>query len=140
MTVTLIEVVFSISSNWVRLLLRIKVAISTGAKAMTSPVCSLCASSSTKRMMESASEAVSRMVPWPWHIGQTWLVDSSKDGRSRWRDISKRPKREMRENWMRARSWRQASRMRFSISRWFFCGVMSIKSMTTKPPTSRSRN
>ena len=139
-TVTLMPVFFSIFSSWRRLLFKMKVAISTGAKAMTSPVCSLCASSSTRRMIDNAKDAVSLIVPWPWHIGHTWLDDSSKDGRNLWRDISKRPKREIRENWMRARSWRHASRIRFSISLWFLIGLISIKSITTNPPTSRKRN
>ena len=40
---------------------------------------------------------------------------------------------------MRARSCLTASRRRSSTARWFFCDSMSMKSMTIRPPTSRSR-
>ncbi|SUI73322.1 Uncharacterised protein [Serratia marcescens] len=46
----------------------------------------------------------------------------------------------MRPIWMRARSWRTASRRRFSTSRWWRTGVMSMKSMTIRPPRSRRRS
>jgi hypothetical protein len=38
----------------------------------------------------------------------------------------------------RARSYFSASRRRFSTSRWFFAFSMSMKSMTMRPPRSRS--
>ena len=41
---------------------------------------------------------------------------------------------------MRALSALSASFRRFSTSRWFLPEPMSIKSMTTRPPKSRSRN
>ena len=41
---------------------------------------------------------------------------------------------------MRARSIFMASRKRSSTSRWFLVDSMSMKSMTTKPPTSRMRS
>ena len=54
--------------------------------------------------MASASDSTLRMLPMPLQRGQTMLVDSPSEGRRRWRDISSRPKREMRPIWMRARS------------------------------------
>ena len=64
--------------------------------ARTSPVVSLFASSSTKRRIESAIDFVARMVPWPAQRGHTLALVSPNEGRKRWRDISNRPKREMR--------------------------------------------
>ena len=54
----------------------------------------------------------------PLQRGQAMCVDSSSEGRRRWRDSSSRPKREIRPIWMRARSCRTASRSRSSTSRW----------------------
>ncbi len=97
-------------------------------------------SSSKIRRIDSAKDSVPRMVPWPEQRGHTWCADSPKEGRKRWRDISKRPKREMRPNCTRALSLLTASFMRFSTSRWWRTGVISMKSITTNPPRSRRRS
>ena len=80
------------------------------------------------------------MRPWPLHRGQTSVVSSSKEGRSRWRDICIRPNWEMRPICTRARSGCSALRMVFSTVFWFSVLDMSMKSMTIKPPTSRKRS
>ncbi|MNT37749.1 hypothetical protein D3C72_1739040 [compost metagenome] len=60
-------------------------------------------------------------------------------GLRRWRLISIRPNLLMVPNCTRARSWRSASRRRFSTSRRFFDSSMSMKSITIRPPRSRRR-
>ena len=117
-----------------------KAAASTGTWAITLPVFSFIASSSMMRSTASASDSTPRMVPWPLQRGQTSWLDSPSEGRSRWRDISSRPKREMRPIWTRARSIFNASRRRFSTSRWAREWDMSMKSITTSPPKSRRRS
>ena len=101
---------------------------------------SLSDSSSSTRRIDNASDSMPRIRPWPLHRGQISVVSSSSDGRSRCRDISSRPKREMRPICTRARSSWSASRMRVSTARWFFGATMSMKSITSRPPTSRNRN
>ena len=123
-----------------RFSLRRKVATSTGSSARIRSVFSFIASSSRIRRMDRARDSTPRMVPWPLQRGQTSWLDSPREGRRRWRDISIRPKREMRPSWTRARSCFMASRSRFSTSRWLRAGVMSMKSMTKRPPRSRSRS
>ena len=54
--------------------------------------------------MCSADDSVPRMWPMPWQRGQAMYADSASAGRSRWRDSSIRPKREILPSWMRARS------------------------------------
>ena len=108
--------------------------------ALICAVRSLDDSSSIRRMIESAKDSVSRIDPWPLQRGHTVPRLSVRDGRSRWRDISNRPKREMRPICTRARSSFNAFRSVSSTARWFFIGVISIKSITTKPPMSRKRN
>ena len=54
------------------------------------------ASSSIKRKIERDKLSLSRTLPVPWQRGQTWCDDSPKEGLKRWRDISNKPKREMR--------------------------------------------
>ncbi len=55
-------------------------------------------SSSIKRRIDNANDSTPRTCPVPLQRGQTpWLV-SPIDGRKRWRDISNKPKREMRPN------------------------------------------
>ena len=117
-----------------------KVATLTGRWAMMRSVLSFIASSSMMRRMDRASDSTPRILPWPWQRGQTLVVESPSEGRSRWRDISSSPKREMRATWTRARSCFRASRSRSSTARWFLGGVMSMKSMTKSPPRSRRRN
>ena len=80
------------------------------------------------------------MVPWPTQRGQTISLLSPSDGRSLWRDISISPKRDMRPIWTLALSIFTTSRRRFSTCLWFFGTIISIKSITTRPPRSRSRN
>ena len=92
------------------------------------------------RNTDNANDSVPRMVPWPAQRGHTLCADSPNDGRKRWRDISNKPKREIRPSWMRARSPLTASFIRFSTSRWCLLIDISIKSITTKPPKSRKRN
>ena len=58
----------------------------------------------------------------------------------RCRDISIRPKCEMRPTWMRARSLRSASFSRRSTVRLFRFSSMSMKSITIRPARSRNRN
>ena len=90
---------------------------------MTLEVRSLRVSSPIRRSTASASDSTLRMWPMPLQRGQVWCADSPSDGRSRCRDISSRPKREILPIWTRARSMRTASRSRFSTSRWLRCGT-----------------
>ena len=117
-----------------------KVAASTGSCATTRAVRSFMASSSSRRRTDSDIDSMPRMRPSPWQRGQTSWLDSPSDGRSRWRDISIRPKREMRPICTRARSIFSASRSLSSTWRWFLFELMSMKSMTTRPPMSRRRS
>ncbi len=131
------------ASIWVRaprFSLSRKVATEIGTWALIWAERSLSTSSSITRMMDRASERTSRMTPVPLQRGQTRPVDSSSDGRRRWRDNSSRPNLEMRPIWMRARSMASASRRRSSTARWCLTGVMSMKSMTMRPPMSRRRS
>ena len=112
----------------------------TGTSARISALRSLLADSSTKRRIESDSDLVSRIVPWPVQRGQTFALVSPSEGRSRWRDISKRPKRDILPTCTRARSMLSASRILFSTALWFFAADISIKSITISPPISRNRN
>ena len=112
----------------------------TGSTTRISAERSLLASSLIKRMMDKASDATSRMLPWPLQRGQTMPEVSPNEGRKRWRDISIKPKREIRPTCTRARSSFRLSRSLFSTARWLRIGPMSIKSITTKPPMSRKRN
>ncbi len=107
--------------------------------ARTSLELLLFASSSTMRKIDSASDSMSLMLPWPLQRGQTIALVSPREGRRRCLDISSNPKREIRPTWTRARSMASASRIRFSTSRWFFCDIMSIKSITARPPRSLKR-
>ena len=61
--------------------------------------------SSSERSTCSATEDGARTWPVPWQCGQSVVVDSSTPVRMRCRDISSRPKCEMRPTWMRARSF-----------------------------------
>ena len=92
------------------------------------------------RMIDKASDSMSRIVPWPLQRGHVSERVSPSEGRKRWRDISSSPKREILPTWTRARSSSSASRILFSTSRWFLLGPMSIKSITMSPPISRNRN
>ena len=130
----------SISAIDTRFSFRRKVAASTGSWTTTWAVFSFIASSSTRRSTERLSDSTLRTRPSPAQRGQTIWLDSPSDGRRRWRDISIRPKREMRPTCTRARSIFKASRRRFSTSRWLRFEFMSMKSMTTRPPMSRSRS
>ena len=58
----------------------------------------------------SATEETERTWPLPPHCEQGSVELSSTLARMRWRDISSRPKCEMRPTWMRARSCRRQSR------------------------------
>ena len=123
-----------------RFSLKRKVATSTGTSATSLEVESFIASSSSTRSTVSAVERRLRIVPTPSQRGQRSWLNSAKEGRRRWRDISSKPKREMRPIWTRARSIFTQSRILFSTARWFLADIMSMKSMTTKPPRSRNRN
>ena len=116
------------------------VATSTGTCATTCAVLSLRASSPISRRMARAMDSTPRMLPMPVQRGQVRWLESLKEGRRRWRDISSRPKRDSRPIWMRARSCFTASRRRSSTSRWFLLDSMSMKSMTISPPMSRIRS
>ena len=117
-----------------------KVAVSTGRCTCTAAVFSFIACSWTMRSTESAEDWTLRTCPVPSQRGQTRLEDSPSEGRSRWRDISSSPKREIRPTCTRARSTLSASIRRNSTSRRLRSGDMSMKSMTIRPPRSRSRN
>ena len=117
-----------------------KAATWKGTRARTSAVRSFSASSSIKRKIARDRDSTSRIMPWPLQRGQTTPLLSPNDGRRRWRDISSKPKREIRPTCTRARSASRHSRIRSSTARWFFAGVMSIKSITIKPPMSRKRS
>ena len=117
-TVNWILLRFSISVISLRFSLSKNVATGTGTMALISRLNSFCASSSTRRRIDSASERVPRMVPCPLHRGQVLDMVSSREGRKRCRDISRRPKREMRPTWTLARSTTSASRILFSTSFW----------------------
>ena len=77
-------------------------------------------------------------MPVPWQCGHCVVEPSSTPVRRRWRDISIRPKCEMRPSWMRARSKRSASFRRRSTARLLRFSSMSMKSMTIRPARSRS--
>ena len=79
-----------------------------------------------------------RTVPRPSQRGQVSCAVSPRDKRKRWRDISSNPKREIRPTWMRALSDFSASFKRLSTSRWCLLWLISIKSITTRPPRSRN--
>ena len=81
--------------SW-RLSLLKKVLTSKGTTALTSSVWSLAASSSIRRNKERLKERMSRTIPVPTQRGHTWPLVSPREGRKRWRDISSRPKREIR--------------------------------------------
>ena len=91
------------------------------------------------RKICSALLSVSRTWPEPPQRGHGMEAPSLKVGRRRWRLISIRPNLLIVPNCTRARSWRSASRKRFSTSRRLRDSSMSIKSITTKPPKSRKR-
>ena len=74
-------------------------------------------SSSMARSTCSAALSSERTMPRPWQCGQVTKECSVTEGRSRWRDISSRPKWEIRPTWMRARSKRSASFSRRSTMR-----------------------
>ena len=111
-----------------------------GTSVRTSAHFCLFASSWMMRNIDSARDSTSRMLPWPLQRGQVIALVSPSEGRRRWRDISSKPKREMRPTWTRARSASSASRIRFSTSRWFRLDPISMKSITTSPPMSRRRS
>ncbi len=79
-------------------------------------------------------------MPVPAQCGQGIDEDSSTPVRMRWRDISNRPKGEMRPTWMRARSFFRHSFSFFSTVRLFRFSSMSMKSMTMRPARSRRRS
>ena len=130
----------SISAIAARFSLSRNVATGTGSTARIWALRSFIASSSIKRSTDSDRERTSRMVPCPLQRGHTTPLVSPREGRRRWRDISIKPKREIRPIWTRARSSLSASRIRFSTSRWLRAGDISIKSITTRPPLSRRRS
>ena len=117
MTTTLILWRASISKISLRFSFNRNVATETGVIVRISELNSFWASSSTRRRIESANERVPRMVPWPRQRGQVLDVVSPKDGRSRCRDISSSPKREIRPTCTRALSISRESRIQFSTSR-----------------------
>src|SRR3546814_17951220 len=78
--------------------------------------------------MDSDSDSMLRMRPWPSQRGQTIWLDSPRLARRRWRESSSRPKREIRPNCTRARSNLSAPCRRFSTSRWCLLLDMSMKS------------
>ena len=116
-----------------------KDATSTGTWHNTEAVLSLSDSSWMIRRICNALDSVSRMWPEPPQRGQGMDAPSLSAGRRRWRLISIRPNLLMVPNCTRARSWRNASRKRFSTSRRLRDSSMSIKSMTIRPPKSRRR-
>ena len=63
--------------------------------------------SSIARSSCSATDETERTWPVPPQCGQFSVELSSTEVRMRWRDISSRPKCEMRPTWMRARSFLQ---------------------------------
>ena len=63
---------------------------------MTFAVRSFMASSSIMRNTASALDSTLRMVPWPLQRGQGRWLDSPNEGRNLCRDISSRPKRDIR--------------------------------------------
>ena len=74
----------------------------------------------------------------PPQYGHFSVELSSTLARIRWRDISRRPKCEMRPTWMRARSCLRHSFSRRSTERLLRFSSISMKSMTISP--ARSRN
>ena len=114
-------------------------ATSTGTWHSTAALLSFCDSSWMMRKICSADDSVSRTWPEPPQRGQGMEAPSDRVGRRRWRLISIRPNLLMVPNCTRARSWRSASRKRFSTSRRLRLSSMSIKSITTRPPKSRRR-
>ena len=98
------------------------------------------ASDSTARKMRSPAVSLERTTPAPSHVGQAVVVPSTMPERRRWRDISRRPKEEMRPTWMRARSVLSASLNFFSTARLLRFSSMSMKSTTIRPARSRSRH
>ena len=91
------------------------------------------------RRICNALDSVSRIWPDPPQRGQGMDAPSDRAGRKRWRLISIRPNLEIEPNCTRARSWRSASRKRFSTSRRLRDSSMSMKSITIRPPKSRRR-
>ena len=91
------------------------------------------------RKICKAELSVSRTWPEPPQRGQGIEAPSDNAGRRRWRLISIKPNLLMVPNCTRARSWRRASRKRFSTSRRLRLSSMSMKSMTISPPKSRKR-
>ncbi len=88
----------------------------------------------------NAMDSTILTLPRPMQRGQISVVDSRIEGRSRCRDISRRPKREIRANCTRALSvWQE---VRNSSSTCWPClrFAMSIKSITIRPPMSRMRS
>ncbi len=79
-------------------------------------------------------------MPAPPQCGQGTVEPSSTPVRMRWRDISSRPKCEMRPTWMRARSFFRQSFSCFSTARLLRFSSMSMKSMTMRPARSRRRS
>ena len=128
---------FSISARSRRFSFNKNAPIARGTCTRITALRSLRDSSSITRRIARASDRVSRIRPWPLQRGHNSVLISSSEGRSRCRLISIKPKREMRPVWMRARSVSSALRIRFSTARWFLVFIISMKSITTRPPMSR---
>ena len=94
--------------------------------------------SSSCLKMVSAKVGTVGVVPLPWQEGQVFSTDSLTEFIRRCRDISNRPNWEMVPIWMRARSEAVAFSMAFSMALRCSSVDISIKSITTKPPISRS--
>ena len=116
-----------------------KLATSTGTCTRTAAVLSFMDSSWITRRICSAELSVSRIWPEPPQRGQGMEAPSLSAGRRRWRLISNKPNLLMEPNCTRARSWRRASRKRFSTSRRLRDSSMSMKSITIRPARSRKR-
>ena len=111
-------------------------------------------SSSTRNASRVDSEACRRSVrrfsiaivsfdstrPSPWHVGQVAVMISRTPSVTFWRVISTRPSGEIDVRYTLERSFFSSScRQAITASR-FFCGAMSMKSITIIPPMSRSRS
>src|ERR1017187_292895 len=88
----------------------------------------------------SDTDDTERTWPEPPQTGHFSVELSNTEVRMRWRDISSRPKCEMRPTWMRARSCLSASFMRRSTVRLLRPSSMSMKSITMRPARARNRN
>ena len=103
------------------------------------PLLELRLSSSCLKILND-SEGMVGLVPLPLHTEQVLPVDSRTEFISLCLDNSNKPNLEIDPIWTRALSLAVAFSISFSIEVLFASDAISMKSITTRPPISRSCN